>query len=100
MPEVAAALRVRLDRVLERWTEAVERHLPHADPLTSKQVRNSIPLVLEKIALALETGGSQAVDVLTEVGTAHGVARFQQRYDIEEVIIEYRLLRRVIFDEL
>jgi signal transduction histidine kinase len=100
MPEVAAALRQRADAIMQRWTAEVERHLPDADPLTLKQVRNSIPTVLEKIALALESASVDAVMVLQEVGTAHGVARFQQRYNIEEVIIEYRLLRRVLFEEL
>lgn len=99
-PDAARALRSRAERIVRLWTEAVERHLPHADPLTVKQVRDSIPTVLEKIALALETAAAQAVQVLQEVGIAHGVARFQQQYDIEEVIIEYRLLRRIIFDEL
>ena len=100
MPEVAAALRARVQRVIERWTEAVERHLPDADPLTVKQIRNSIPTVLEKIAQALESDRAGATEVLEEVGTAHGVARFQERYDIDEVLIEYRLLRRIIFDEI
>jgi signal transduction histidine kinase len=100
MPHVAAALRERARRILERWTEAVERYVPDADPLTVKQVRNSIPTVLEKIALALESDRPEATGVLEEVGTAHGVARFQEHYNIDEVLVEYRLLRRIIFDEL
>lgn len=100
MPEVASALRSRAKRIMERWTEAVEQYVPDADPLTVKQVRNSIPTVLEKIALALESDRPEAVGVLEEVGTAHGVARFQEHYNIDEVMVEYRLLRRIIFDEL
>jgi signal transduction histidine kinase len=100
MPQLADALRRRIDRVIQRWTEAVERHLPDADPLTSKQVRDSIPTVLEKIAAALQSGRAEDTFVLSEVGVAHGVARFQENYNIEEVLIEYRILRRVIFDEL
>jgi signal transduction histidine kinase len=100
MPQLAEALRRRIDRVIHRWTESVERHLPDADPLTSKQVRDSIPTVLEKIAAALESGRPEDTFVLSEVGVAHGVARFQENYNIEEVLIEYRILRRVIFDEL
>ena len=99
-PEIAAALRARQERIVQRWAAAVEKHLPDANPLTVKQVRDSVPLVLEKIALALETADSSGAAVLEEVGTAHGVARFQQHYDVEEVLIEYRLLRRAIFDEL
>ena len=100
LPEVAAALRSRSAGILERWTAAVEQYLPDADPLTLKQVRNSIPNVLEKMAQALESDRPEATMVLEEVGTAHGVARFQESYDVEEVLIEYRLLRRIVFDEI
>jgi signal transduction histidine kinase len=100
MPQLADALRRRIDRVIQRWTKSVERHLPDADPLTSKQVRDSIPTVLEKIAAALASGRAEDTFVLAEVGVAHGVARFQENYNIEELLIEYRILRRVVFDEL
>src|SRR5436190_7015800 len=100
MPQLAGALRRRIDRVVQRWQAAVEKHLPDADPLTAKQVRDSIPSVLEKIASAIESGQAEDTFVLAEVGSAHGVARFQENYNIDEVLIEYRLLRRVIFDEI
>ena len=100
MPELAAALRSRSNRIVAQWTAAVERYLPDADPLTLKQVRNSIPGVLEKMAQALESERPEDTAVLEEVGTAHGVARFQESYDIDELLIEYRLLRRIVFDEI
>ena len=100
MPAVAAALRSCVDRIIERWKDAVKQHLPDADPLTATQVRNSIPAVLEKVALALESDQPEAVVVLAEVGTAHGVVRFQEEYDINELLVEYRLLRRIVLDEL
>jgi signal transduction histidine kinase len=100
MPRVADALRRSLPRIVDRWTVAVERYLPDADPLTVKQVRNSIPAVLDKIALALESNHPEATAVLREVGTAHGVVRFQEAYNIEDFLLEYRLLRRITFDEV
>lgn len=100
MPQAAAALRARAERIVELWNDAVKTQLPDADPLTTKQVRNSIPMVLEKIAQALESDQPNATTVLAEVGTAHGVARFQQNYRIEELITEYRLLRRIVFDQM
>ena len=100
MPEVAAALRARTPEIERRWDAAVKRLLPDADPLTIKQVRDSIPAVLEKIAVALESDSADATGVLAEVSTAHGVARFQENYNVEELITEYRLLRRIILEEI
>src|ERR1700742_51009 len=100
MPDVATALRARKERVVERWNEAVKKLLPDADPLTTTQVRNSIPAVLEKIALALESDHADQTSVLAEVSTAHGMVRLQQKYDVAEVIMEYRLLRRILIEEL
>ena len=99
-PELARALRSRATRIVDLWTAAVEKYIPDADPLTFKQVRNSIPNVLEKIAQALESDRPEATRVLEEVGTAHGVARAQEEYNIDELLIEYRLLRRIVFDEI
>jgi signal transduction histidine kinase len=100
MPEVAAALRERIPRIVDLWTKAVDHHIPSADPLTVKEVRNSIPSVLEKIAQALESDRPESYAILVETSVAHGITRFQENYNIEELLIEYRLLRRVTFDEL
>jgi signal transduction histidine kinase len=100
MPEVAAALRARATEIVRRWDAAVNHHLPDADPLTIKQVRDSIPAVLEKIAAALESDTADATAVLADVSTAHGVARFQENYNVEELITEYRLLRRIVLEEI
>src|SRR5207302_182175 len=100
IPQVAAALRARSARIIELWNQAVKRELPDAHPLTTQQVRNSIPNVLEKIAHVLESDSPESIEVLAEVGTAHGVARFQQNYDIHELLVEYRLLRRIILEQI
>jgi signal transduction histidine kinase len=100
MPEVAAAVRERSAGIMDKWNAAVKLHLPDADPLTNQEIRDSIPTVLEKIALALELASTDAVLVLHEVCSAHGVARFQQHYGLNELIIEYRLLRRIMMEEL
>ena len=100
MPGVAAAMRRRAEAIIQLWNDAVKRYLPDADPLTTKQVRDSIPSLLEKIALALESGRPEATAVLNEVSEAHGIARFQEHYRIDELIVEYRLLRRILFEQL
>jgi hypothetical protein len=92
MPELAAAVRQRAGSILERWAAGVEQALPDADPLTRNQVRNSIPIVLEQLAKAIESNHPHETATLLELTKAHGVSRFHQAFDITEVIVEYRLL--------
>src|SRR5690349_6318109 len=99
LPDVAAALRDRRQTIERRRNDAVKKHLPDADPLTAAQVRDSIPLVLEKIAQGLESADVGA-HLVTDVGRAHGVSRAQQNYKIEELLTEYRILRAIVFEEL
>jgi len=42
-PELAAALRARAGRILERWEGAVRHTLPTADELTFTQLRDTFP---------------------------------------------------------
>jgi signal transduction histidine kinase len=100
MPEVAAALRARRNEIVTRWQRAVETLLPDADPLTAKQVRDSIPIVLDHLARALASDKPAETQLFFEVTQAHGVVRFQHQFNVRELIIEYRLLRRAIVDEI
>src|SRR5687767_9601767 len=100
MPGIAAALQARKQSILHQWELAVERILPDADPLTAKQVRNSIPIVLDQIARALASDQPDETQKLYEVTLKHGVTRFHQAYNVQELIVEYRLLRRIAFEEV
>jgi signal transduction histidine kinase len=100
MPALAGALRGRREKVLARWNELVRETLPEADELTMTQVRNSIPRVLDQMAAALEVAHPEPTRVLLEVTRSHGEVRFHENYNIRELIIEYRLLRRVLFEEV
>jgi signal transduction histidine kinase len=100
MPEVAQALRASSARVLVRWREALTRTLPKADELTLQSIENSIPQVLSELADALEGDEPAPVARLLADAPQHGEARFHQRFNIKELLIEYHLLRRVILEEL
>ena len=41
-----------------------------------------------------------ATQQLYDITKAHGTARYQHQFDVAELIVEYRLLRRVVVDEL
>src|SRR5690606_39166959 len=100
MPDLARDLRDRREAIVDAWSELVRTHLPDADPLTIGQVRDSIPLVLDKIAAALEQPSPETTQVLSEISRGHGVARSKVRFAIDELITEYRLLRHVVLEQL
>ena len=76
------------------------RLLPHADQLTLDQVRDSLPDLLRHIADALESRQSRVSPGLKEVAPVHAATRFQQRFDVDELVAEYRILRQIILEEV
>lgn len=99
-PEIAAAIRARAGIILERWQTQVKQSLPTADELTMLQLRDDMPAVLDHLATALEVVGATKVDFLMEASAAHGEARFHQSYNVNELLIEYDLLRPIMIDEV
>ena len=99
MPELAGLLRDRKTVILERWTHAVERLIPDADPLTAREVRDTIPLILDQMAEAFASSTPPATENFFKISRAHGVTRYHQAYNVREVVAEYRLLRGILIDE-
>ena len=99
-PQLAAALRERSDIIIVRWEEAVRQLLSGPDELTLAQVRDHIPEILSQMADALAADRPAAVEVLRERSRSHGMVRFQQHFNVRELMIEYRLLRRIVIEEI
>jgi signal transduction histidine kinase len=98
-PSIATALRERSARIVERWEKAVRDLLPGADELTLLQVRDHIPAILDQMSVALASDEPAAVQDLRTTSQSHGDVRFHQHYNVRELIIEYRLLRRIVIEE-
>jgi signal transduction histidine kinase len=99
-PDLGAAVRKRSATVIQRWEEAVRDALPKADELTFSQLRDDLPRVLTQIAEALQADGARPVEDLLAVSSAHGTTRFHQSYDLNQVLMEYDLLRLVLIEEV
>ena len=99
-PRLGAAVKTRSAMILSLWEAAVLRTLPSADALTLKQLRNSVPMILEEIAEALSSDGPVATRELIQGSKVHGEARFHAHYNVKELVVEYRLLRRVILEQV
>ena len=97
---LANVLRDRANVIARRWEELVRQTLPRADALTLAEVRNQIPQTLSLLADTLESNKPDEIRNLDGHSGIHGGDRFTQGYNIEELLVEYRLLRRVVIEEI
>ena len=99
-PKIAAALKARKARVLRRWEEEVTQLLPQADELTLTQLRDHVPQILDQAVEALAACHESPLSELVEMTKSHGSMRFHQQFNVQELIVEYRLLRRILVEEI
>ncbi|MBA2658990.1 MAG: sensor histidine kinase [Nitrosospira sp.] len=99
-PLLASALSLRKDVILQEWEAAVVHTLPAADALTLQNLRNSVPLILQEIIEAFSSDRPFTTRELMEGSKKHGESRFQENYNMRELVVEYRLLRRVILEQV
>lgn len=98
--DLATALRAHIETIIHRWEQYVREVLPAADKLTLTQVRDHLPQTLAKLAGALESATSEETRELIGQTGVHGAERFHQGYNVEELLVEYRLLRRVVIEQV
>lgn len=99
-PEVAAALRKCSAQILAKWRRIVVDVLPQADELTRKQLDNSIPKLLAQLADALQSSSEKPTERLIADAPAHGETRFHQNFNINELLIDYQILRSTVIEEI
>jgi len=100
LPELAAALRARCDAIIKRWHAAVLDTLPQANELTLKELRNSLPETLEQMSAALEADEPKPTKDLMDLAASHGETRYDQNFNLGELMIEYGLLRPIVVQEV
>lgn len=92
---------VKQDRqaLLVKWRQQV-RQLPSARQLDIPTLNDHIPQLLDELAAALESRSDQTIPEALSEGSpaAHGLQRFQEAFDIEEVVAEYNILRGCLHD--
>jgi len=98
--DLADALRTRSKAIVREYEETVDALIPAADNLTRRQVRDSLPEVLSKMSDALASTNPDNAWKLIEISDEHGVTRFHQQYDVKQLIVEFRLLRRIVSEEV
>ncbi len=101
--DLGKSLLAKADAIIEDWIAAIRDNVEDIESsrgLAYKSVRNSIPLVLEALATLLSQSLTSETQKLEDKGLKHGIVRAEQGYDITEILLEYGLLRKVIFTVL
>lgn len=85
--------------LLDEW-RALVRGLPSARRLDTPTLNDHIPSLIQELAAALRSGSEASIAEVIEEGTppAHGEQRYQDGFDIEEVVAEYNILRGCVHD--
>ena len=99
-PELAAALRSRAKVIVQTWVEQVRLVVPSVKSLPVAEVLDGLPLILERMADALASVTPEDAERLAARSPVQGVTRFQQHYDVRELVLEDRLLRRMIIEQV
>lgn len=96
--QLAAAILDEREMVLLRWREQV-RSLPSARQLDAPTLNDHIPGWISELAGALLTVSEMPEDSGTPSSPlAHGQQRFEDGFDIQEVVSEYNILRDCVHE--
>lgn len=97
----AHALREHRDYLTGLWEHAVrqDQRIVSDAALTPGELRDAIPVVIEEMAEALETGAPPSV-VTGREARVHVYTRYRQGYLARDVVRELSLLRLVVLDHL
>lgn len=96
--QLATALLEERDAVLLRWREQV-RALPSAAQLDLPTLNDHIPGWIAELAACLVTASEAPEGEATASSPlAHGLQRFEDGFDIEEVVAEYNILRDCVHE--
>lgn len=96
--QLSESLKNNKDNILLTWEEEVKATLPAARRETKSALRDSIPLFLDELVMALETSLSKVKPDIIKFAHKHGSERaYLSEYSIEDALSEYNILRKVIF---
>lgn len=93
----------RRQRIIADWIASVQSDtaVPAADELTLTQLKDHVPQILEDLSRTLEDAFNQEIkDRAAWRAATHGQIRWEQRYDISQLIREIGDLRTVLIYHL
>jgi two-component system, OmpR family, phosphate regulon sensor histidine kinase PhoR len=99
LDKLAALIKDERAGLLSRWREQV-RLLPSAKHLDTPTLNDHVPPLLDELATALRSVTDKSIPEALVEGSPpiHGLQRYQDGFDIVEVVAEYNILRGCIHD--
>jgi len=97
--ELATLIRKNQQDLLSRWRKQV-RELPSARDLDVPTLNDHIPGMLVELADLLDIGSRETIPESLRDGSPidHGNQRFENDFDIAEIVAEYNILRGCVHD--
>lgn len=96
---LVALLKREREVLLSRWREQV-RQIPSARHLDVPTLNDHIPVLLDELSEAFLSASDETISETLLVGTPplHGIERWQDGFDIVEIVAEYSILRSCIHE--
>lgn len=97
VPRLSDFLRQYQTDIMADWSNRI-RSLSPARELSERAIVDHLPRILARVAdivEAVHTGGQASLE---EVPEQHAVDRLQRGFDLDQIVMEYGLLRRTILD--
>jgi len=101
--QLADFISKRHEHILSEWEKAVrsDQRVPSADKLTHFQLADHIPELLTSLSLTLcEAFDQELAQDVTYTAAMHGQIRWQQDYDLSELLREIGHLRTTLIHQL
>ncbi|GEJ57455.1 PAS domain-containing protein [Anaeromyxobacter diazotrophicus] len=96
MSPLAEALRNRRNEIVRRWAERVRERLGEAGPAPA--LLDSLPQYVDALAAALEARGGPDAGEAARIAAEHGAQRSVLGIEVDQLVLEYRLLRQVVVE--
>jgi signal transduction histidine kinase len=96
-------LEQKKEHILSLWESSLRELIPAIQPMDSAVIRNSLPKLIDELTEALKDPKNwiDPIQATIDLGKEHGEERARLRdYDLNKVIEEYQLLKKIIFSTL
>ena len=99
LDKLAVLIRRESTGLVVQWRKQVKA-LPSAQHLDVPTLNDHVPEFIDELATALQEKSDETIGEALDAASppAHGLQRFKDGYDIEEVVAEYNILRGCIHD--